>query len=658
MPIGPAPDLASLASQLNPRLLRLFMRDLLTELGFRELRDFDGPGDGGRDLEGIHPEGGICVIQLKHREDPNAATSTNEAAELPMSLSRLGRTKGLFVTNGKLSAPAKRDLVNAYPGLSLEFMEGIDLLAALERAPVTVALWVSGATFRHILRRVSFGVICREFPRDRSIFADSLSTKIDPGAFDPVLGPGSVVAVSYKRKVVSYSDFEPFRAPKLLTTNEGIFDAIFTAEVSIHGDWTLDQLPAIQDTIARYISTEWSNVPKPPEVCAVRVGRPTVWAAEEGDGLKVDRKSVTWVGAAGNALPEKDAFCGALGEWQKPSWIQTYQAMRGLYYLLLPGADILCHLRYTTMTTRSDLGMALRSRAYYDHWWSRSICCLSPDRVATDSEVDDPFAPHFSYKFCDVGWVTVWLHPRLQGQSPEYVLRGDERDAEHDPFLETAGELRYLATVGTRAEALKAKVLDPHAAHHALCFITGGDAAPSVMWRTHDTGTLLDYMEQVPSPVDPFAIECEYAAAYVLETAALAEAVVSQCSQVVDATWRLSAVRNPSFERDHANVRFLAGTVDRSSDERLVVLSMSRTVVSRLHISERLAEDASVLPPFLRSLEREIVPCSGARCSRQWLRERWRVYFSPERPGVGDEQVWFDSMGRPMADPSGSQTDK
>jgi hypothetical protein len=90
MPLGSKPPLDALATGLNPVLFRQFVRDLLGEIGFREMRDFDGCGDGGRDLEALDPQGNPCIIQLKYREDPNKTTSATEFAELPMALLKFG----------------------------------------------------------------------------------------------------------------------------------------------------------------------------------------------------------------------------------------------------------------------------------------------------------------------------------------------------------------------------------------------------------------------------------------------------------------------------------------------------------------------------------------------------------------------------------------
>jgi hypothetical protein len=271
MPLGPKPNVEALSRGLDPFLLRLLARDLLSERGFRELRDFDGVGDGGRDLEGLAPDGGPCVIQLKYREDPNATTAANEFGELPLAMLRLGRTRGLFVTNGRITSPAKRDAVNAYPGLALKFMEGVDLLDELTRAPITTALWCDGVDIRHIQRRVRFGVVCRSLPQDRSHSLDELAHLLGGTNWTDVLSNCTSGTVSVGRSQFEYPDFEPFRPPSLLTTNEGYLGRILASELTVQGDWSVDQLPQIQRSIAKGIAAKWSEADVALQMCSVRI---------------------------------------------------------------------------------------------------------------------------------------------------------------------------------------------------------------------------------------------------------------------------------------------------------------------------------------------------------------------------------------------------
>jgi hypothetical protein len=641
MPLGPKPPVKALADGLNPSLLRLFVRDLLGESGFREIRDYDGVGDGGRDLQANDPYGEQCIIQLKYRDDPEAATSSNEFAELPIALMRLGCRRGLFITNGRITAPAKRDATNAYPGLKLTFMEGVDLLEALNQTPITSALWIQGIEIRKLQRRASFGIICRALPQDRSYFLDSLTEAFSKFEQKSVWRRSKSLLATVSRAQFDYADFEPFRPPELITSSEGFLSILIASELSLHGEWTIDQLPGIQRYIGRKIAKEWSLSPNSPQVCSIRISKPTIYSIDPGPKLKFSTKPITIVGIGGKWQPEREAIIDSLGVWQIPSWIQVYQVMRGQYYLLWSEQDLLCKISYTAMTSRAGLGMALRRRAHFDRWWGRSVFCLSPRRLLTDQESSDPLAPHLCYEWESGQWIATWLHPRLQGEGAERMLMGDERDKNYDPRQETQEESAYIRSAMEYVSEMKFERVEPIKAYHMNCIATGGKAAPSVMWRTHPTEELVQESDEIPSPIDLFDIDCQYTAAYILPNKEIAEASAASWSGWEDTEWSIHAKAYPKMEADQQALKFLAGTVNRNTDERLVLVTASRNNSPRLLLETKLEKDSAELPDLLERLERRAGVTREMRQSRWWQRERWRVFYYPEYPTPGDEQIMF-----------------
>jgi hypothetical protein len=520
-------------------------------------------------------------------------------------------------------------------------MEGADILEAMDNAPLTVALWRSGTEIRHVQRQVRFGVVCRALPQDRAVTLEQLNECVTAPKWDEAIGLGSVVAATVSRARFEYPDFEPFRPPSLITMSEGFLDAIRTNSITLRGNWTIEQLPVMQYVIGANIATKWSATAGSPEVCSVRVSRPSISSVDAAESVPADLKPITVVGRKGEAALEPETILNSLGVWEKPSWIQTYQVMCGMYYLLWPASDLLCKISYTTMVSRSELGMALRARARFDRWWERSIFCFSKGPMATDRECSDRLAPHFCYQFDNERWIVSWLHPRLQGGVEEPALFGDERDRDYDPLQETPSEAAYLKSILQYVNTLQLERVEPTAAYHANCLATGGEAAPSVMWRTHSVGDLLDYPGEVPSPIDLFDVDCKYASIYLLPDPAAAKKAAEFCNNWRDKRWRIHAVHNPLLEEDFEHLRFLAGSVDRSLDEQVVLVTAYREDNPRSFLEQKLQDDSTELPDLFTRLEQHEFLTREMRASRRWLRERWRVYYQPERPAPGDEQVSF-----------------
>jgi hypothetical protein len=640
MPLGSKPPLDALATGLNPVLFRQFVRDLLGEIGFREMRDFDGCGDGGRDLEALDPQGNPCIIQLKYREDPNKTTSATEFAELPMALLKFGRKRGLFITNGRITAPAKRDAVNSYPNFTLSFMEGLDLLDVLNSsAPLTSSLWMDGTEIRYIQRRARFDIICRSFPQDKSFFLDQLKQIVNSPNWSELIGEDAVTVTTIARSTFEYHDFEPFRPPNLLTMSEGFFGSLTATEINIHGGWSIDQLPQIQKLIGLNIASQWSSAETGSEICAVRVSRPSISVNANLETVKGELEPLTIAGRNGETLLESELVLRDLGVWEKPSWIQSYQEGCGLYYLLWSDANLLCSLRYETMISRTELGMALSRRVHFDRWWERSIFCYVKQPMLTDRETSDPFAPHFCYPWYDKQWIVTWLHPRLQG-GMERGLFGDERDDNYDPLKETPSEIAYLQMILNLVKSMRLKRLEPSAAYHANCFAADGEAAPSVVRRTYSTGKLLEYTSEVPSPIDFFDIQPCYAAVYIFEDSIKAEAATQFLNNWKDIHWKVNAEYNPALEEDYESIKFFGGSLDRSFDNRVVLINVRREDHTRLLLPHQLKSDSDELPDLFARMEKEANFQSCMRQSRQWLRQRWRVYYKPEYPSPDNEQVF------------------
>ncbi|MCB9765663.1 MAG: restriction endonuclease [Alphaproteobacteria bacterium] len=645
MALGPEPDLEALARGLSPSLLRLFVRDLLSENGFRRFRDFDGPGDGGRDLEAIAPDGQPCVIQLKHRERPDGSTDATEFGELPLALHRLGRTRGLFITNGRLTAPAKRDAASAYPGLTLDFMEGPDLLDALGRAPLTSALWVDGVAIRHMGRVACFGVLCRRAPDDRAISLVTLLDTVPAPSLAGLVREDAATNMTIGRTHFLFSDFSPFRPARGIPLREGRLGGMEVAAVRVAGDWTLDRLDDVQEVIGSHIARRWSATLSPDSQCHVRVSAPLISPTtnNEDTWTRGSRGSAkTFVGRDGGAMLESARLLEDLGPWLPPSWIQSFQEMCGMYRLLHPETNLLCTLTYRSLISRSELGLAIAEREHFDIWWARSISCLVPRRIATDTEgSDDPLAPHFCAPWVDGRFLATWLHPRQQGGFAESLLFGDQRDDGRDPLSETQQESRYMEAVLHLVSEEGWEVVESWRAYHMQCLAQGGEAAPSVAWRTHTTGKLTVFSDEIPSPIDFFGVVPTFSVAYGLEDGARREEALWGLRELDQEGWKIKVEESADRQPGSRKIAFLTGTVDRTLDARTLVLSLWLPRLPRLRLDEALREYGGQADAVLSRFESRCSAVEGRRCSRTWMRERWRVLFPPDEMPEHDQQVLF-----------------
>lgn len=158
-----------LAKNLDQDSLVSLCQDLLFRRGHTKIRRTDGPGDGGRDVFSVDPQGRSHLVQSKYHQKRDAVCSSADLSELPMALIKLGYTAGLFVTNSRISPQAKREYLDNYPNLELEFIDGDSLVAAVVSDVLLQAVWFDGASISKANAKLVFPLLIRRFPGDKPV---------------------------------------------------------------------------------------------------------------------------------------------------------------------------------------------------------------------------------------------------------------------------------------------------------------------------------------------------------------------------------------------------------------------------------------------------------------------------------------------------------
>lgn len=277
--LGPESSEAAL-SQLTPRLLVRLARDLLVRRNHETVRATDGPGDGRRDLYSQHRRQ-PHLTQCKFHNDPMQSCTTREVEELPVGLVKLGYKQGLFVTNARIGAPAKRELLDNYPGLELEFLDGDELLAEVLGDSVLRMLWHDGEHLLAASSRTTFPVIVRLHRFDQPLSPSEYGSP----AFD-LLGRASR---AFQEGAPDFTfelgasmtwtpeSFSPYRTPDAPSFAEGGLEFLNTLTVTTTGEMTLVDAASIARSIARHLASTVSGDLGPNTVV---VGRPAIAGAK------------------------------------------------------------------------------------------------------------------------------------------------------------------------------------------------------------------------------------------------------------------------------------------------------------------------------------------------------------------------------------------
>ncbi len=107
----------------------------------------DGPGDGKRDIYSEDEYGIPCITQCKYHEDLTKTVSSDETDQLILALEKFKTKKGYFSTTSFISPQAKREYKDNYPGYSLDFFEGSNIVDEVYSSPILKKIWVDDIHF-------------------------------------------------------------------------------------------------------------------------------------------------------------------------------------------------------------------------------------------------------------------------------------------------------------------------------------------------------------------------------------------------------------------------------------------------------------------------------------------------------------------------------
>lgn len=157
---------------LSPQNLPRLACDILAARGHREIRIVDGPGDGGRDVHSVDQGGERFITQCTHRSRRGATVTSAKLRDLPDALMKFGAKRGLFITNGRISPSAKREFLDSYQSMKLEFLDGESLEREVVENAAVAAMWHDGRSLCEIANVVRIPVLVRDLQVDAAVTPD------------------------------------------------------------------------------------------------------------------------------------------------------------------------------------------------------------------------------------------------------------------------------------------------------------------------------------------------------------------------------------------------------------------------------------------------------------------------------------------------------
>lgn len=501
-------DARALTQNLDAARLARLTADLLWVSGHQSIRIVDGPGDGGRDVHAMAPDGERILAQCKFHSDVNKTCGTKEVAELPMALTKMGYRRGVFVTNSGISPQAKREYLDNYPNLELAFLDGDQLARTVLQHPLLKSLWFDGKTLERVAASLALPVIVREHSLDQPIVPSRCDPPMDPTPLlESLCARFKDLYFRFQESTPGSQQFEPYRFPEPFTLEEGVLPFLRASEVLVDGDVSLPRIPEITRAVAEaftdFLIRTWPRT-------TIRVGRPFFTAlsgTSRGARIEVSDQAQSFVTTKSVTCALEPDFMSLAGS----GWTATSDARMsegGFIRIYQPALD--CCAAYEVIG-RPSAAMYTLNRArneWFAAGWGKSVFASVPS--FKEWPYDDIPNPEHHWP-ADGRSICAWFDGALV--SGIFVPRS--LGGATDPFSEMVPDLtEALVNVKTcLQDAPNIDLLSPETARHMIA-LAAGDPFHEGERFTHRTAEVSHFPEALPSPVLPVSRKFEVLTAW------------------------------------------------------------------------------------------------------------------------------------------------
>jgi hypothetical protein len=485
---------------LDAQKLADLAADLLALRGHHGIKVVDGPGDGCRDIHSVDTAGHKFLTQSKFRGDEPKAASSREIGELPLGMVKLGYSKGLFVTNARISPQSKREFLNDYPELSLDFLEGSEIASIVLGNLILRAIWFDGVSIDRVSYVVVIPVLVRDLAKDRPL---SLFPTVSESFQDRLVSIGQrEVQLHLRQGIQSIGDFEPYRPPERRTIGEGWMPTVRSAEAVLSGVVPFDQLGSLRNLIAQQLFEHLA--PRQVDHLAMRFAQPyliPLSGDSPGARLQLDLSPITYVQHDGVTAMELDWLLpSADSGWHPPRRLEALSADWVRWHNA--DLDACLDLRVLSVPSRTLRGSIEEERAFLRKWWEQSTFALLPTSVIAEMKVHDLPAPSEVLEWYNDEHLCCWLHGNLSpGFRSMLIEAEDHRPDFRSPFEVDPDEARqFFIELTKRIERLGGTLIPPSRARHMIA-LRRSDPFPDTELIEYRSVNLLTH--ELPSPIEP-----------------------------------------------------------------------------------------------------------------------------------------------------------
>jgi hypothetical protein len=473
-------------SALGPENAKLFLKkldaqklldlcaDILFIEGHRDIRITDGMGDGQRDLRSITPTGEEYLVQSKYHENPKKAVSALEIGEVAVGMVRFGYKKGLFITTGRITPQAKRDLLGDgnFPDLKIDFLEGWEIAKKVFGNLVLKAIWYDGLSLDKVSYTLAIPVVARDLQTDKPL---PILTRGQDNLQGKAIQVGDTNALSLLQKGrVSTEAFGEYRPPTVRTVSEFGTKNIGLVEVILSGVIHLKDIEKILDSVAKQIVALLENQYHSQKHFAVLVGYPSITPlGGELSGAHIQLENyepLVYVSHNGNLETEFEWIFPPDSSWVLPEHATISQAEWIRWYNRK--LDLCLDITITSPPGDSTRWMMDEQKNFIIKWWEKSLFALiSQEGKNSLAKMGVPEPSHW-HQWNETQFLGVWLHPYLGLPIAQMDIEPDHEPLESLPFGPDLEKVHFEQKLWTKKIINSGgKVVLPEKARHMIAII-------------------------------------------------------------------------------------------------------------------------------------------------------------------------------------------
>lgn len=607
-----------LAKNLDQDSLVSLCQDLLFRRGHTKIRRTDGPGDGGRDVFSVDLKGRSHLVQSKYHQKKDAVCSSADLSELPMALIKLGYSTGLFVTNSRISPQAKREYLDNYPGLELEFIDGDSLVATVVSDVLLQAVWFDGVSISQANAKLVFPLLIRRFPGDQPIKITSENAAAGLATLHskhPTCRFALVVSNSDLR------EFELYRPPEPPNMSEGVMAVSNIVELHVEYGAEVSMASKLPKVICECLLQPLRVADS---VLTMRVGQPWLLPLRTTDHAarvvtNLDGISFT-IGPTETNEESVWFSCRTNDHWDGETDARATEAE----FIRLYSHELDCALSYEINCNAGHEPPNLLD-AFNDvskKAWRKSVfCLLSNWGEAWPHSAPEP--DQFSDWHGTGKMLCGWFHRNLRGGV--IVLGKSEEPGFFEPPNEQEEDARLneLRTAITSINGVE--MLDADKARHMVAAIAD-DPFPSRDTARFHTGELAEYLDElVSSPINPSSRR--FAVTIAWKKCDLSEAQFEEVVMKAVAVTEVPSFKNAQVDKLDC---YMAATIDYNPAS----LGLSST-------HELLEQAYGATNLLIASIEHSLLLGKEARrCTKEYWLARWNVSLGTSWKNSGKAYAW------------------